>query len=151
MSLFTGEEGSGKLGGSGGGIAASQVAQLNELAVRGEASRIETDAKVGRLTDAVMALAQQLNDRPAQSGGMLGDASVLERIAAGQERVAAMLENREEEGGALDADSRMRLRNIDVQMLRILEEMAAGRQDSVAELRQEIAALTETIRRATGA
>ncbi len=146
MSLFA-EEGGPTV--TGGNIAAaSQVAQLNELAVRGEASRIETDAKMSRLTDAVMALAQQLNDRPAQ-GGVGGDAAVFERIAAGQERIAAMLEGREEEGGALDPDSRMRLRNIDMQMLRILEEMAAGRQDSVTELRQEISALTETIRAAT--
>jgi len=149
MSLFTGEEGGARMS-SGGGLAQGQVAQLTELAVRGESSRIETDAKVGRLTDAVMALAQQLNDRPAQGGG-IGDAAVMERVASSQERIAALLENQGEEGGALDADSRMRLRNIDVQMLRILEEMAAGRQDSVTELRQEISALTETIRRATGA
>ncbi|MEM9779805.1 MAG: biopolymer transporter ExbB [Pseudomonadota bacterium] len=151
LSLFTGEDGTGMASTGGGGIAASQVAQLNELAVRGESSRIETDAKITRLTDAVTALAQQLNDRPQASGGFGGDAAVFERIAAGQERIAALLENREEEGGALDADSRMRLRNIDTQMLRILEEMAAGRQDSVAELRHEIGALTDTIRKATGA
>ncbi|MEM9228697.1 MAG: biopolymer transporter ExbB [Pseudomonadota bacterium] len=150
LSLFTGEDGSGMASSTGGGIAASQVAQLNELAVRGESSRIETDAKITRLTDAVTALAQQLNERPQSSGGFGGDAAVFERIAAGQERIATLLENQEEEGGALDADSRMRLRNIDTQMLRILEEMAAGRQDSVAELRHEISALTETIRKATG-
>ncbi|NNU79506.1 biopolymer transporter ExbB [Halovulum dunhuangense] len=149
VSLFTGEDG-GTMS-RGGEIPASQIAKLNELAIRGEASRIETDAKITRLTDAVMALAQQLNDRPAQGGGVGGDAAVFERIAAGQDRIAQLLEHREDEGGALDPDSRMRLRNIDVQLLRILEEMAAGRQDSVAELRQELAALNETIRRATGA
>ncbi|WP_112321208.1 biopolymer transporter ExbB [Oceanibium sediminis] len=150
LSLFTGEDGMSP--GSGRSeMAASQIATLNDLAVRGEASRIETDAKLTRLTDAVMALAQQLNERPAQSSGFAGGAEVFDRIAASQDRIAAVLEAREEEGGALDADSRMRLRNIDVQLLRILEEMAAGRQDSVAELRQEIAQLTDTIRRATGA
>jgi len=149
VGLFTGEEGIAPS--RGGEIPASQVAKLNELAIRGESSRIETDAKITRLTDAVMALAQQLNDRPRQGGGFSGDPAVFERIAAGQERIAQLLEHREEEGGALDPDSRMRLRNIDLQLLRILEEMAAGRQDSVAELRQELVALNETIRRATGA
>lgn len=133
-----------------GEASGSQIALLQELAVRAENSRIETDAKMSRLTDSVMALAQQLNERPSGGGGgHFGDAGVFERIAQSQERLVSLLENREEEGGALDPDSRMRLRNIDTQLLRILEEMAAGRQDSVAELRQEISTLTETIRQAT--
>ncbi len=40
----------------------------------------------------------------------------------------------------------MRLRSIDVQLLRILEEMAAGRQESLAELRADLAALTKAVR-----
>jgi len=133
----------------GGEASTAQIGVLQELAVRAEQSRIETDAKMSRLTDSVMALAQQLNDRPMHSGGGGGDAAMMDRLAASQERIANLLENREEEGGALDPDSRQRLRNIDTQLLRILEEMAAGRQDSVTELRQEISALTETIRQAT--
>lgn len=147
MSLFTGEEGTGIMGGGGSEMASSQISTLSDLAVRAESSRIETDAKMGRLTDAVMALAQQLNDRPQGGGG--ADQGIFDRIATSQERIATMLEAREEEGGALDADSRMRLRSMDTQLLRILEEMTAGRQDAVAELRQEIAQLTETIRQAT--
>ena len=148
LSLFTGEEGMGPMGGGLGEVTASNLSTLNEVAVRAESSRIETDAKITRLTDAVMALAQQLNERPA-GGSMGGEGHLLERIAASQERIAAMMESREEEGGALDPDSRMRLRNIDTHMLQILEEMAAGRQDSVAELRRELTQLNETLRRAT--
>ena len=132
-----------------GDASTAQIGVLQELAVRAEQSRIETDAKMSRLTDSVMALAQQLNERPASGSGFSGDASILDRIATSQERIATMLEHREEEGGALDPDSRQRLRNIDVHLLRILEDMSAGREESVTELRQEIAALTETIRQAT--
>ena len=39
----------------------------------------------------------------------------------------------------------MRLRSIDVQMLRILEEISAGRQETMAELRTDIAALGRTL------
>ncbi|MEZ5722900.1 MAG: hypothetical protein R3D59_15865 [Paracoccaceae bacterium] len=42
----------------------------------------------------------------------------------------------------------MRLRSIDVRLLRILEEMSAGRQESLSELRGDIAALTRAIRQA---
>jgi hypothetical protein len=48
--------------------------------------------------------------------------------------------------GTVDAESRMRLRSIDVQLLRILEEMNAGREDSVSELRADIAVLTQVLR-----
>jgi hypothetical protein len=40
----------------------------------------------------------------------------------------------------------MRLRSIDVQLLRILEEISAGRQESIADLRADLTALTTAIR-----
>ena len=43
----------------------------------------------------------------------------------------------------------MRLRSMDVQMLRILEEISAGRQEAVAELRNDIAQLTKVLRTMT--
>ena len=39
----------------------------------------------------------------------------------------------------------MRLRSIDVQMLRILEEISAGRQETMAELRTDINALVKVL------
>jgi hypothetical protein len=39
----------------------------------------------------------------------------------------------------------MRLRSIDVQMLRILEEISAGRQETMTELRTDLAALTRVL------
>ena len=47
--------------------------------------------------------------------------------------------------GILDAETRMRLRNMDTQLLRILEEMADGRQESGQELRNDLSALTAAI------
>jgi hypothetical protein len=46
-------------------------------------------------------------------------------------------------GIGLDAESRLRLRSIDVQMLRILEEISAGRQETMAEIRTDLAALNQ--------
>jgi hypothetical protein len=78
------------------------------------------------------------------------DAAVLERIAVAQERVAALLESRDDEAGTLDAETRARLRSIDTQVLRILEDLAAGRQDLVTEIRQDLASLTEALRGVAG-
>ena len=40
----------------------------------------------------------------------------------------------------------MRLRSIDVQLLRILEELSAGRQETLADLRGDLAALSTAIK-----
>lgn len=70
-----------------------------------------------------------------------------DRAAKAQERLAATLHGRDEPGGEhVDAESRMRLRSIDVQLLRILEEISAGRQESITDLRGDLAALTAAIR-----
>ncbi len=71
---------------------------------------------------------------------------ILERMVVAQERVADLLSARDEETGRLDAETRSRLRSIDTQVLRILEDMAAGRQELVSEMRQDIAGLAEALR-----
>jgi hypothetical protein len=70
--------------------------------------------------------------------------ALLTRVAEGQEMLIKKLDESGMEG--IDAESRMRLRSIDVQLLRILEEMSAGRQESVGDLRQEIITLTNVIK-----
>jgi hypothetical protein len=74
-----------------------------------------------------------------------GQKALLSRIADGQDRLAKALAV-PEAGAHVDAESRMRLRSIDVQLLRILEEISAGRQESIADLRGDLAALTLAVR-----
>ena len=50
----------------------------------------------------------------------------------------------------IDAESRMRLRSIDVQLLHILEEMAAGRQEILTDLRTDLASLARSLKAAPG-
>jgi hypothetical protein len=71
------------------------------------------------------------------------------RGVSAQER---MIELIEAQGGSdgMDAESRMRLRSIDVQMLRILEEISAGRQETMSELRTDISALATALSQPRG-
>ena len=48
-------------------------------------------------------------------------------------------------GAGFDAETQDRIRNIDRQLLRLSEEVAAGRQDAVGELRAEISGLTRAL------
>lgn len=118
-----------------------QIDALQDLFARAEADRAAGDARMAGLTDAVARLAEAVAQTlPAQAQAT----AVLQRIAEGQDRLATTLQAAER-GDGLDAESRMRLRSIDVQLLRVLEEISAGRQESMSELRTDLAALTRVI------
>ncbi|SIS58232.1 hypothetical protein SAMN05421759_101560 [Roseivivax lentus] len=131
-------EGAGEM--SGAALALEQVADqldgMQRLYARSEDSRSEVEGRLAQLADSVERMTERL-EASAPS------ASAFARLAEGQERLIDVLSKQEETG--LDAESRMRLRSIDVQMLRILEEISAGRQESMAELRTDLAALSRVI------
>ncbi|SHI52158.1 biopolymer transporter ExbB [Wenxinia saemankumensis] len=112
-----------------------QLETLQIIFTRNDESRVETDERLAQLAGAMTRLADRLGETDATDA--------LQRVADGQDR---LLERMGEAGEGMDAESRMRLRSIDVQMLRLLEELAAGRQESVAELRAELQSLTRAVR-----
>jgi hypothetical protein len=115
-----------------------QMESLQVLYSQADINRAIVDDRLGQLADAVERVAARMEQDAGQS-------ALLRRIAEGQEKIAAALAL--PEGGAhVDAESRMRLRSIDVQLLRILEEISAGRQESITDLRGDLAALTAAIR-----
>jgi hypothetical protein len=121
-----------------------QIDALQILLRQSDLGQSRTDDKITGLTGAVSALVEKLD-----SSGPAADNLALNRVAEGQAELIEVLKGREESGGGsghVDAESRMRLRSIDVQLLRILEEMSAGRQESVADLRDDLAALTKAVR-----
>lgn len=116
---------------------AEQMEQLQQLFARSDGSRAQVDEKMGKLADAVDRMTTRMEGTDPAS-------AALERVAAGQERLIATLEA-QGSGEGIDAESRMRLRSIDVQMLRILEEISAGRQETMAELRHDISLLAKAL------
>ncbi len=123
---------------------AQQIETLKDVTLRGEESRQKTDASLGALSQSISEMTHSIANRPSGGGGNF-DEDVFERIAQNQEAMTQILQSREEVAGLLDSEARSRLRNIDVQLLRILEEMSAGRQDSIAELRGDLATLSQSI------
>ena len=116
-----------------------QMERLTLMFARSTESQMEVDGRIGQLADSLERMTERLEATAPSS-------SSLARIAEGQERLADVIADRETADG-FDAESRMRLRSIDVQMLRLLEEVAAGRQESMAELRTDLATLNRTMTR----
>lgn len=119
----------------------AQMDALQSLYTQSDITRVMVEDKIDDLARAIARLAERRD-----GGGGADLAAALTRIAEGQERLIAAVSG--EGGGAMgsDAESRMRLRSIDVQLLKILEEISAGREESLADLRADIAALTAAIR-----
>ncbi|PRY92619.1 hypothetical protein BCF33_1469 [Hasllibacter halocynthiae] len=115
---------------------AEQMEAMREMFVHADVARSITDERIGALVGAMSELTGKLSE------GGVADAA-LERVADGQDAIVAAI--RDGGAGGLDAESRMRLRSMDVQMLRLLEEVAAGRQESLAALRREMRELREAL------
>ena len=125
-----------------------QMESLRAMFAETGARQAAVDETLGSLAESMARLTDRMEANAPATQALL-------RVAEGQERLIATIEERaaaEGESG-IDAESRMRLRSIDVQMLRILEEISAGRQESMAELRTDLAALGRVLKqgqRATG-
>ncbi len=120
---------------------AEQMESLENIFARSDAGRVMLEERVSALTDAVKRMTEQV---AVESGAT----DALARIAAGQDRMVQLMEASAADPGVAggDAESRMRLRSIDVQLLKLLEEVAAGRQESMADLRADLAQLTRAVR-----
>ncbi|AHD08647.1 hypothetical protein [Phaeobacter gallaeciensis] len=144
VSFSSGEETGGGENSALAGVLDSMTEQMDALQamfVQSSEGRAGVDQKLSALVDAIT----DMNRRQDQSEGT---ARALERVAVGQEALTELMRAQGDVG--LDAESRMRLRSIDVQMLRILEEISAGRQESLAELRKDIDLLVKAFARPRG-
>lgn len=129
---------------------AEQMESMQVALVQAESGRATLDGQLenlGRTLD-------RMTDKIAQvdNNEMI---YALQKVASGQEQLVETMQvaigqgqNQEAgQGGEFDAEAKMRLRSIDVQLLHILEDLAAGRQETMAELRTDIAALTRAVQR----
>ncbi len=142
---FAGGDSDGDSGGAATAVLDQMAEQMSALATlyeESELSRGVVDERIGGLANAVEALVQRIEGENAAD-------ATLQRLAAGQERLAEALEARVSQGGGgggeTDAETRMRLRSMDVQLLRILEDMASGRQEMLDDLRADIHQLTRAV------
>lgn len=117
---------------------AEQMEAMQGTILQSDAHRVELDNRLMALMDII---SQQ--SAPAAAVDNSETAAMMARLVESQEQ---LIERISEGGEGVDAESRMRLRSIDVQMLRILEELTAGRQELVGEVRKEMSAMTRALR-----
>ncbi|WP_347266302.1 hypothetical protein [Paracoccus sp. (in: a-proteobacteria)] len=126
-------------GASAAALASLQAALADLSAPRHDPGLAATLQQLAEGQERLIALAAA--PRPEAAAGLMRG---LDRLADGQARLVELAEGRP--GAQDDPEARMRLRSIDVQLGRLLEEAASGRDGLVAELRADMAALTRAIR-----
>lgn len=115
-----------------------QIEALQATYTQADLSRAMLDEKLANALDTMERLAHRMGEQGPLHETML-------RVAQGQEALIGHLQKQENATESVDAESRMRLRSIDVQLLRLLEEVSAGRQETMAELRADLSALGRAI------
>ncbi|NQV61697.1 MAG: flagellar motor protein MotA [Alphaproteobacteria bacterium] len=118
---------------------ADSLESLQRTIARSEDSR-------GSAQNTLMTLADKLSILTDQ---MKAEQGLMVKLAENQVEIRPVLQNLnnllEGQELGLDEASRSHLRNLDVYVMRLLEEMSAGRNQTVAELRSEIKLLARTI------
>ncbi len=122
---------------------AEQMEAMHRHQLQADLERTQLDQALGHLVEAI----DRLGAGGSQPGGTAGLAAIMERVAQGQEELLqqhreAMLET----GPSTQAEIRLRLRNIDGQLLRIAEDISAGRLETTADLRADLSSLTLAVR-----
>ena len=130
-----------------------QMEALQALFADSDASRSQVDEGLNRVVSSMEVLTDKLDSGQTANDAANDTIVALERIAEGQEKLLAVLAAKDTppvDSPAHDAESRMRLRSIDVQLLRLLEEIAAGRQETTQDLRRELRKVARSFARSQG-
>jgi hypothetical protein len=116
---------------------AESLENLQHTLARGAESNIQSNKNLSQLSESLGNL----------GGQMQAEQNILIKLAENQTDLRSSLENliKNNATNSLDEASQTHIRNIDLYMARLLEEVSAGRDDIVKQMRSEIKLLARTI------
>jgi hypothetical protein len=117
---------------------ADSLEELQRTLARGEESRMSTGDSLNKLTDRLSTLTDQMHTEQA----------LMVRLAENQRDLAPVLSRLAEAasgGFGMDDATRNHIRNLDVYLTRLVDEVSSGRAESVRDIRSEIKLLARTI------
>ena len=116
---------------------ADSLENLQRIMARGEENRISANSNLQGLTDKLTLLTDQMRT----------EQSVLLRLAEQQNALRPILQKLADSGGGSAAQDEARgyLRNIDMHLARLNDEVAHGRGEAVQEIRNEIRLIARTL------
>lgn len=117
---------------------AESLENLQRTLTRGEESRISANTSLNMLVETIESLTDHMRDEQALMSKLEGSQDELNKVLT-------RLADATTSGGAMDESTRTHIRNLDVYLSRLLEELSTGRDEIIQEMRSEIKLLARTI------
>ena len=119
---------------------------LVELLENHEGQAINTQIKIVELIKTIEARISNLGTKGRDPLSQRNDETIsLDSLVQNQENLVSLIRNYIEIENNSDTEFRARVRNIDVQLAKIFDELASGRQESLTELREDLTILSNAI------
>ena len=119
---------------------------LVELLENHEGQAINTQIKIVELIKTIEARISNLGTKGRDSVSQRNEETIsLDSLVQNQENLVSLIRNYIEIENNSDTEFRARVRNMDVQLAKIFDELASGRQESLTELREDLTILSNAI------
>ena len=155
QSSSTSDQGTGELLGlkSQESISNQKMSQLISVLENNENQVVNTQIRIVDLMEKFESRISDIRAKDADtpSGQVIQDTASIQSLIKNQENLVSLIRNYLEIENSSDTEFRARIRNMDVQLARIFDELASGRQENLTELREDLAMISNSILKLAGA
>ena len=155
QSSSTSDQGTGELLGlkSQESISNQKMSQLISILENNENQVVNTQIRIVDLMEKFESRISDIRAKDADTpaGQVIQDSASIQSLIKNQENLVSLIRNYLEIENSSDTEFRARIRNMDVQLARIFDELASGRQENLTELREDLAMISNSILKLAGA
>ena len=151
QSSSTSDQGTGELLGlkSQESISNQKMSQLISILENNENQVVNTQIRIVDLMEKFESRISDIRAKDADTpaGQVIQDSASIQSLIKNQENLVSLIRNYLEIENSSDTEFRARIRNMDVQLAKIFNELTTGRQDNLSELREDFIILSNAILR----
>ena len=124
----------------------AQISELGQMFEKSIDNSFKTNQQINSLAKAIEELAgsKVISSKTVTSSGGF-DKTDIEKLVSSQKDLNTLIKGHFGERSTRDLENLTRLRNIEVQLSRLVDELANARQDTLSELRSDLAQLSKAI------
>ena len=133
-------------------ISNQKIGQLISVLENNENQVVNTQIRIVDLMEKFESRMSEIGTKDSDTPGqVIQDSASIQSLIKNQENLMSLIRNYLEIENSSDTEFRARIRNMDVQLARIFDELASGRQENLTELREDLAMISNSILKLAGA
>ncbi len=123
-----------------------QLSLLSEIVEASEKNRSRSDEQINNLSESIKELvASKISVASSNMGATSFDKGSIDQLISSQNDLNTLIKGQFGESSSKDLESVTRLRNIEVQISKLVDELINSRQDALADLRSDLSELSRAI------